>query len=169
MESGDGVVGEEWFVASGEGHCEQWFEMARYRVARRMPGETVATIAKDLHVPQDVVTEAMKRPLQFGTPEFTEASKWYSGIYGAGRAAREKTLTELKTWTAALDADKAAVAQLKAASAPASQITAAEAKLAATDASYQTAYQAYRALPEEIDAWKVGEDAAAAYRAAAAK
>lgn len=150
-------------------HCEQWFDAARYRAATLMPGENAGTLAKSMHIPQDVADAAVKNPAKFGTPEFNEGHKWYEAVYGAGRANREKVLADLKTWGEKLAADRADLAKLRKAGASAADISTAEGKLAATEASEKAAYQAYRALPEEVDAWKVGEDAATAFRKEAAK
>lgn len=146
-------------------HSEQWFQMARYKAGSMFSWETSADIATQMGIPQDIADAAAKVPLKFGTPEYTEASNLYISIYGTvGKAAREKVLADLKTWTAKLAADRATVAQLKKAGAAAGSIQSAEAQLAATEASYNAAYKAYQNLPEEADAWKVGQDAADAYR-----
>lgn len=144
-------------------HCEQWFGMARYRAATLMPGETAGTIARELSIPLDVALDAVKKPVRFGTPEFNQTGAWYRAVYGAGHAGREAVLDTLRRTTTALDAAKAHTAALSRA--PTAQLQAAQAAEAAAEAQAQAAYQAYRALPEEVDAWKVGEDAAHAYRA----
>ena len=84
---------------------------------------------------------------------------------GVRRRARQsrKSACAFKSWGEKLAAGRAEVAKLKKAGASAADISTAEGKLAATEASEKGASQAYRALPEEVDAWKVGEDAAAAF------
>jgi hypothetical protein len=151
-------------------HSEQWFEMARYRAATMQPYENPATLAKQMSIPQDIFDAAAKQPMVFGSAEFQRASDLFKGIYSvAGKAARNKVLDDLKEWTARLAADEAAAVSLKKSGASAADIAKAQAKAAATRVDYDAAYAAYKALPEEVDAWKVGEDAAAAFLKAQTK
>jgi hypothetical protein len=151
-------------------HGEQWFEMARYRATTMQPFENPTMLAQEMHIPQDIFDAAAKQPMTFGSAEFQRASDLYKGIYSiAGRATRDKVLKDFEKWSAQYAADRASVESLKKAGGSAADIATAEAKAAATKIDYDAAYKAYRALPEEVDAWKVGEEAAAAFLKAQAK
>ena len=96
---------------------------------------------------------------------------------GCGGSQAQRALTQAAVITAievagaALQAaaDEAAAVSLKKSGASAADIAKAQAKAAATKVDYDAAYAAYKALPEEVDAWKVGEDAAAAFLKAQTK
>ena len=124
-------------------HCEQWFAMARLRAAWAtvIPGESATTLAAQLGIPIDIADAAMKMPMKLGSSEAAEAAKWWESVYGTGAAARKAVYDEL-------DAVKKEVVG---------------GTLKVTDKRYLDAVNAYKALPEEADAWKVGSDAASAY------
>jgi hypothetical protein len=105
----------------------------------------------------------------------------FDSVYGANAAKRNETLARLDTQSRALQESNDAYAQAKAARelflrSPGTGKDAIEAadkllnshRLIATTqyTAFEPTYTAYRALPEEADAWDAGSRAAAAVNAA---
>ena len=157
-------------------HAEQWFRMARLEAGK---GKNGAQIATALSIKRTVADEAAGKPLSGDSQEAKEAGAWHKSVYGSDASARNQTLRNLKTHGQALrdagtksqegaakykqlqtekgadHADtKAALAAWKTA------YTAYESAKTTFDATYA----AYRALPEEADAWKLGDRVTAAYK-----
>ena len=93
-------------------HAEQWFNMAQLRAGQ---GRTAAEIAAEMFIPAHIAAAAVADPIAPGSAKALIAQNWYDGIYGAGRANRNRVLNS------------------------------------GTNAEY-------RALPEEHDAWRVGDE-----------
>jgi hypothetical protein len=135
-------------------HAEQWYLMAQKRAGE---GASADEIRDELGIPGNVAQAAVANPLKPDDPRKACADKVYESVYGKDAAARNKTLGDLKTKGAAVDA---AASKLDAVNKnPAS--TAADKAKAAQD--YKDAYddylkvdKAYHALPEEADAWEAG-------------
>ncbi len=126
-------------------HAEQWFRMAQLRAGQ---GRTGAQIATETAIPANITEIAAGQPLEPGSMEALVAKGWYDSVYGSGRVHREAVLTELERADEALDA---AVERFKADPTPANR---AEARAARTRRT--AAFNAYRELPEENDAWATG-------------
>lgn len=124
-------------------HAEQWFRMAQMRAGR---GRSAAGIISDLRgIPPHVADAAVAAPLARGTMEALIAEGWYESVYGSGAAYRERVLTEVLAARAALNQ-----AQERFAADPTPENQAA---LTAAQTRFDTAFGAYRELPEENDAW----------------
>src|SRR4051812_20873435 len=140
-------------------HCEQWFKMARLRAGA---GRTAAQIKTDMAgLDAGAAAAAHANPIAPGTAEATEAQVWWDSVYGTGGTNRTAVLTEVM---AALGAYNTAKSADTAASTPATQQA-----LTAATTRFNTAYAAYRALPEEADAFGTETAARAALTAAAAR
>lgn len=156
-------------------HAEQWHRMARLLAGQ---GKKASEIATTMHIPARIAADAAKKPLTATGTEGKEATSWYDSVYGANAAARNKTLTNLKTLAkkrndAAIESNKRGAEYQKLAKDPKvapKVLAAALARWKAAYAKWQAAvkeqqanYQAYRNLPEEADAWKIGSSVTAAY------
>ena len=142
-------------------HAEQWHRMARVRAGA---GVTAADIATQMGIPARVATSAFGQPLSGAGQEATEGNAWYQSVYGTGAAARGTVLQNVLRLAAASQQAQAAYDRVNAdpAATPAAKQAAQTAWVAAYNA-LQPAYAAYRALPEEADAFRAGDAASAAY------
>lgn len=131
-------------------HTEQWFRMAQLRAAQ---GLTARALAAELGIPARIATAARAAPLVRGSMQALIAQGWWDSVYGSGRAHRNRVLTEVN---AAATARNAARAAFDADGTPENR-----ARLDAALARFRTAFDAYRNLPEENDAWATGPAAAA--------
>ncbi len=152
-------------------HAEQWYLIARRDAAE---GKKAKDIVNDRGIKASIAKEAVKQPLPKGDPRRACADAVYESVYGKGRDDRNKTLKALDPNRKALDAAIKKNAASKAAfeklysnpKATEAQKNAALAKwqadylaLQAARAKNDAGYAAYRALPEEADAWDAGEAA----------
>lgn len=126
-------------------HAEQWFRMAQLRAGE---GRTGAEIATETDIRADIAELAAGQPLEPGSMEALVAKGWYDSVYGAGSAHRDTVLTELDASADALDAARE---QFEADPTPANREA-----LAAARTRQRTAFNTYRELPEENDAWATG-------------
>jgi hypothetical protein len=150
-------------------HGFQWFRMAQLEATT---GANAREIAQKLGIPEEVAEAAIEvqngfrrgERLVAGTAAEAEARRWLEGVYGGGRAHRERTLRELADaadeltratddWTAARELTE-----------PNPVKDAARRRYEAAVRRRETAYQAYRGLAEEADAWRAGDVAEAAMR-----
>ena len=147
-------------------HCEQWFRMARLEAGK---GKDGTAIAQALSIPKRIGDLAAAAPLRTDTAEGREAQTWYDSIYGANGAARNTTLNnmaakslELQAALTTCNADKAAYEALPATATAGQKQTAYDKAMASyavwqrLNTEYDVLYRAYRALPEEADAWATG-------------
>lgn len=160
-------------------HAEQWYRMARLEAGRDKK-KTGAQIASALSIKRTVADAAVKNSLSGTGKAAKEAAAWHKSVYGADRKARATTLSKLATEsqklsTAAKKVNDAAKVynDLKAKK----NASAKDLKTALTNwhnaynaytpikASFDMAHAAYKALPEEADAWKLGDRVTAAYKA----
>jgi hypothetical protein len=146
-------------------HGEQW-----YMIARHMGGQGLdaPTIAARTHIPEPVVRRALadSRPM---TPEQAQAARtYYDSIYGANAQHRNDVLTRLEQTPRAYDAARAHAQAVEnnPHSTPAERAEAAQ-RLQEAWQAQMDAYNQYRALPEERDAWAVGNEAGDRYSARA--
>lgn len=121
-------------------HCEQWYRMAQLEAGK---GKDGAAIAQALSIPKRVGDLAAASPLQGTSAEGREAQTWYDSIYGALPPA-----TTAAARQAAYDKAMASYAIWQR-----------------LNGEYDVLYRAYRALPEEADAWATGGAAGDAMRA----
>ena len=104
-----------------------------------------------------ICDEAVKQPLSTAGDELTESQAWWKSVYGADKAARSATLTNIPVLLAAYQA-----AEAKRKTVMADAASTKDQKDKATKdrddafAKYQANDAKYRALPEEADAWKLG-------------
>ncbi len=150
-------------------HAEQWHKMMRLEAGR---GVGAKELAETYAVKKEVAEDAAAEPLTAGSKGAEKASAWYESVYGTKLEERGQILTKLDelggTFQAALDAMNAAAdrhAQLAAAqdTDPAT-LQAAEdewnrltEEYVEAQTAFEAVYEQYRALPEEKDAWAVGE------------
>ena len=159
-------------------HAEQWFLMARRDADA---GLTAPQIQSQLRVPPRVAQAAAANPIAATDARRGCADAMYNSVYGTNAAARNATLGDLGTESASLASANQALAQATAArntlaATPGTTVQAlasANNLVSSTYAtaiaqynSFQTTYTAYRALPEEADAWDAGTRAAAAVKSA---
>ena len=153
-------------VAHEGQHAEQWFRMAQIEA---MTGADAAAISKKLGIPIEVAEAAAEvqkgtRPglkLAGGAAE-AEARAFYESVYGANRGARKATFKELD---AAADELREAAREwggVEELTMPNAQREAAAKRLTAAKARREAAMAAYKRLPEEADAFRVGDAAGAA-------
>lgn len=136
-------------------HAEQWYLMAQRRA---MNGDKASDIRDSMSIPGSVATAAEQRPLVVNSTSAACAQVLHDSVYGTNAAARNTTLTGVMTELGKLNQANAAVDSLNAnpASTPAQKTEAAQNAVAAR-AAFDTAYQKYRALPEEADAFEAGD------------
>jgi hypothetical protein len=126
-------------------HAEQWFAVARLLAGR---GRTAAQIAADIGTTDPRVgPAAFAVPIRPGTPEAARAQVWYESYIGAGR-----THGEAVTLEAVIARDAYNTARRDYHDSPTAANLARREFLRRWERS---AYQAYRALPGEADAFAV--------------
>ena len=138
-------------------HAEQWFRMAQQGAAS---GMTPEQIAAKLGVPDEVAIAAWEvqtgarpgEPLPDSGPLREQADAWEASVYGADAAHRADVY-------ARMDATRAALEQANAARQARGRSAATDQAVADAHAAFLEAYEAYRALPEEADAWAAGDAA----------
>ena len=156
-------------------HCEQWHRMARLEAGK---GKKADDLVTEMFIPKAIADDAVARPLKAESKEGKEAETWYQSVYGAKSGQRNTTLTDVHSKateleTAVADYNKLADeydAQMNDPKATKEAQEQALKKAQDAHAAYQKAneafdkaYKAYRALPEEVDAWKTGGDVETAY------
>jgi hypothetical protein len=130
-------------------HTEQWFRMAQLRAGQ---GLSASAIATEQGIPARIARLARANPLRRGTMEAVIAQGWWDSVYGAGANKREAVLTELDAADKALTAARAKLAKNHSA--------ANQALVDKAEARNDKAFEAYRNLPEENDAWATEAEAA---------
>jgi hypothetical protein len=154
-------------VAHEGRHAEQWFRAAQLEAAA---GRNATQIAEGLKIYDDVAQAAFEvqrgeraGERLAGKAALAEAEVFWNTLR-AGARVRGNTFRELRDSGAAL---KTATTDYRAAR----SLTATDARLQAAEAAFVKAQRrqaaaeaAYRALPEEADAFRVGDVAAAAMR-----
>lgn len=137
-------------------HAEQWFRIARLQAGK---GWKAPKIAYQLSIPLKIAKLAVASPLTGTSTDATEASSWYESVYGTGRKHRNKTLKALSKTREAVEKALAAFKKLaKNPKATEAKKEAARKKLEDAAKKRKEVYDAYRALPEEADAWSTGDD-----------
>lgn len=158
-------------------HAEQWWLIMRRDAAEGLTAEQI--IAKRGVKSPIIVGEAVSKPLRIFDARRACADAMYQSVYGADATARNETIEGLSTHRQALND---AIAKNSASQAAYKRLekdghATAAAKQAALDQwqndfnAYTAAkkasddnYAAYRALPEEADAWESGDSAGDAVR-----
>jgi len=158
-------------------HAEQWFRMARLEAGQ---GKNAAAIASELDIAPRVAAAAEKSPLTGDSQQAKEAATWHKSVYGPGAGdARNETIKrmhaqakEMDTALAASEAAEAASDAVRnnATATPDDKRAALNAWKAAFNAykavkaAFEASWAEYRALPEEVDAWRLGDRVGAEYR-----
>lgn len=124
-------------------HAEQWFRMAQLRARQ---GQSTAAIAAAMSLPPHVADAAVN-VVPSGTVVDVDAQRWWDSIYGSGNGHRNRVLSDLHS---AKTAYNDAVRHYR-------DHPSAEAAHGLTQAKngLQPVYAEYRALPEELDAFRV--------------
>jgi hypothetical protein len=154
-------------VAHEGQHAEQWFKMVQ--VEAMTSGKNASEIAAKLGVPIEVAEAAIEvqagiRPgvkLAGGAAE-AEARRFYESVYGANAGARSKTLADLKTVGPELEAAEKEWNKVKNYPSDDPVRELAEENLQKAIQKRQETYAAYHRLPEEADAFAIGDAAGAA-------
>lgn len=154
-------------------HAQQSVDMARIALGRGI--DEAAIVAQGIHADGVAAAKALG-PIKAGDPAFAKANAWYESVYGAGRAQRDKVLAELANHRALGRKLRAAwdeVAQAKAAlqgvppghpdhARLAQELKDAELRASTKQANWDRGApyrkandDAYKALPEEADAYDV--------------
>lgn len=138
-------------------HAVQWFRMAQLRAAE---GRSAAAIAAEMSLPIKIAAAAAIRPLAPGEVA-DQAEQWWNSIYGTGNGSRNRVLAELLSAKTAHD-EAARVYR-------ASPSVAAAAAIVDASKALEPVYAAYRALPEEADAFRVQGEFVETLRVATAR
>jgi hypothetical protein len=155
-------------VAHEGRHLEQWFRMAQVEA---QGGANAAEIAAKVHVPERVADAAIEVEIGFrpgiplaGSAAEAEARRFLEAVYGdATRNARSQTITELLAAAAEIEDASRQVAAIPRGYPDDDPIRElAQERLQAAWARRDAVVPAYRGLPEEIDAFRVGDAADAA-------
>ncbi len=156
-------------------HAEQWFRMAQVQAGQ---GKTAPELVGEMGIPQAVADSAVQAKLSGEGQDVEEGKAWQASVYGADAAHRQQVYADLDAHSTALDEKAVAydTARSKLDAVQADPHRTQESLEAATKAvgeawaAYQEAcktlkasYEKYRALPEEADAWAVGERTKGAY------
>ncbi len=153
-------------------HGEQFFTMARREAG--MAGKTVDDLIKGkdaggLAIDPDVAKAAMGSKLAPDSAEALMAAEWYESIYGTGRAARRELLSKIDDAVAHFEQRRSVLDMYKADIKKGSSLFGDADVKAATDAmneayaKYEVLHSKYKLLPEEADAWRVGDEAERLY------
>lgn len=136
-------------------HAEQWYLMAQKRAAA---GKSAAEISDEMAIPISVAESAVKNPLSKGDVRQACADALYGSVYGDRAAHRSEVFRKLHQTHTELDAALAEQERVGAdAKSTPAQSKAAQAHWDKIYASYKKAFDGYRALPEEADAWQAGD------------
>jgi hypothetical protein len=130
-------------------HARQWYNVARMKAAE---GRffTPNQLASHLKIRRDIVQKAWSEPLLSADPLHTQTQKIYESVWGANQTQRNQIYAELKASKAHLEAKTQALDSTPKTDANA--LRQAEAELATAQERRYNAYEAYRNLPEEVDA-----------------
>ena len=158
-------------------HGEQWFQIARHMSA--VMGLDPATIAAQTYIPRNIVDAAVADTTPMTPAQRLQAETFYNSVYGTNRPHRDAVLTALeatpKAEAAARQTEADRLAEYRAVendpNVPCNEKRAkwqawdnARQQADAAALARQQAYQDYRNLPEEADAWATGDAAGDAYR-----
>jgi hypothetical protein len=150
-------------------HAEQFFMMARREAGMGKSAEQLMKEVKDgglAIADPKVANAAVAQKLAVDSPEALQAAEWYESIYGAGREARQKLLKDMDLARKEVRLREIELEQLNRRVPPPSfdELEEAKKELAEAEGRAEPLIDAYKKLPEEADAYRVGEEAAKAYR-----
>ncbi len=146
------TLGDEIYHESR--HAEQWYLIGRNEAAA---GKSADDIGTDTGIKASTAKAAYANKLEAKDPMKPCADAMQASVYGAGKAHREKVLTEGPAKRAAADAaNKHYEAVSKNPASTYEQKLAAYNRAVAAGNISQANYNQYRALPEEADAWHTG-------------
>ncbi len=136
-------------------HGEQWYMIARNEAGN---GKNATDIEASTGMPDDVSKAAVNHPLSKKDQVYPCSQQMYESVYGKGASHRNTTLRSLPK----LDDDytKAVTQNNKVQADAASTLDERQAAYNNAQSAlrkYQDGYNAYRALPEEADAWHAGD------------
>ena len=127
-------------------HAEQWYRMAQMLAGQ---GKKANKIADMMGIPVEQANEAVGDPLPPDSMEALIANGWYQSVYGVNAQHRERVFKELGA------ADKELEEAQKAVNANPSSAN--QKRLRRAQERRQRALTAYKDLPEENDAHRVGD------------
>lgn len=133
-------------------HAEQFWMIARMKAGE---GMSAGEIAKTLRLPQEVAESAVAKPLPRGSAEAEMAAKWHESVFGAGRAHRQTVYAELDKAEKTLNDVTKHLRERMAARAPLELQVLALHEAEEAEEAFRAWDEAYRALPEEVDAYAV--------------
>jgi hypothetical protein len=157
-------------------HSEQFYRIAQMLASqppngqKRTPQEIVNELGVPLSVAQRATQSVKSTPLS--PAQLQAANAWYQSMYGTGRNYRSQVFNQLDTTALAYQKaqnayDTALVNAKKLPGAVPPQTIAQLERLSqrvdSTLKAYQKAYEAYRKLPEEADAFRVQDRVSAAF------
>jgi hypothetical protein len=150
-------------------HAEQWHRMMRLEAGR---GVSADQLAETYAIKKEVAKDAAAEPLTASGKDGHQASAWHESVYGSKLEERGRILGQLNkrgaVFQGSLDAMNAAADEYdRLVAHPATDTAAVQAaeekwnsltsKYIEAQTAFEAVYEQYRALPEERDAWKVGE------------
>jgi len=142
-------------------HAEQWFLMARRLAAKSGTAEQFARLG----LPQDIEKLARSQPLFDTAAEASAADRWLDSIVSdTGRQLRKSAYAELDAAKRDLAEAQKAYTSAKDGGNP-QAITDAKNTLEDKQVLFDAAYETYKKLPEEMDAFGVNEAIEARVRA----
>jgi hypothetical protein len=112
-------------------------------------------IAKTLRVPQEVAESAVAKALPRGSAEAETAAKWHESIFGAGHKHRQTVYAEMDKAEKTLKDVTKHLTELMGAGAPRKLQELALHEVQDAKEAFRAWDQAYRMLPEEVDAYAV--------------
>jgi len=146
-------------------HAEQWYLMARWAVEQ---GRSSDTVAKDTRMPLAICEAAAHEP-PLSHAQADVAQVYFRSVYGERAHRRDHNLNELTLLDRVLPKVRREYSVIAADPNRSPQDKAQKAEeLHRLEGLYRKYHQAYKALPEEQDAWAVGAAAEQAYVAAVA-
>jgi hypothetical protein len=152
-------------------HAEQFFLIARRQAG--MPGRSIRTMmvrpgAGGLDLHPEVAKLAIAAKVTEDSAEATKAFAWYDSIYGEGAKHRKQVLTRMDHFAKEMAKNKAiardARKRLNRGDAAARlEVTRSYDDFYAAKDGYLKEHARYKLLPEEADAWEIGEQAERVY------
>ena len=137
-------------------HAEQNHMMARMMAGK---GKSSEEIQIQLQIPPNIASDAASKPLKPGSMEALIAEGWYESKYGSQAAYRVQVLKQAKAKKEELKVNEAEDEFNK------NPTAANKAKKEAVRKQFEATpeFKRYQDLPEEADAWRVGEEFKDAY------
>ena len=144
-------------------HAEQRFRIARLLAGR---GEAAPAITKATGCPATIAEQAVKARMTGDGPEVAETTRWWDSCYGAGALERLCLTTNRDAARSALEKAwerLAALERMRGSSMWTESHERFEATVLAAEQANKAAFEEYNTVPDEVDAYAVGNAVNAAF------